>query len=96
MACTSGRNEALRPLGRLELGKLTPTDVERLTADLMGSGRWPRTAALTRVVLRRALADAERDGLVHRNVAAPARPPHVPAPDERRRVACVHQGRTHD
>ena len=34
---------------------------------------------LTRVVLRRALGDALRDGLVHRNVAALARPPHVPS-----------------
>jgi len=66
-------------IGRLELEKLTPTDVERVTAGLVAAGRAPRTAALTRIVLRRALADAERDGLVHRNVAALARPPHVPS-----------------
>ena len=46
---------------------------------MIASGLSPRTAALTRVVLRRALGDALRDGLVHRNVAALARPPHVPS-----------------
>jgi integrase len=66
-------------LGRIELGKLKPGDVERLTADMIASGLSPRTAALTRVVLRRALADALRDDLVIRNVAALARPPHVPS-----------------
>lgn len=66
-------------LGRLTLDKLTPTDVERMTAGLIASGRSPRTAALARIVLRRALADAQRDGLVHRNAAALARPPRVPS-----------------
>ena len=66
-------------VGRMELGKLAPADVERLTARMIASGLSPRTAALTRVVLRRALGDALRDGQVHRNVAALARPPHVPS-----------------
>jgi integrase len=66
-------------IGRIKLGKLQPSDVERLTGQMMASGLSARTAALTRVVLRRALADAERDGLVHRNVARLARPPHVPS-----------------
>jgi integrase len=65
-------------LGRTPLGRLTPADVERTTAGLIESGRSPRTAQIARVTLRRALADAVRDGLVHRNVAALARPPHVP------------------
>ncbi len=65
-------------LGRVELGRLTPADVEKMTADLIASGRAPRTAAMARTILRRALADAQRDGSVHRNVAALARPPHVP------------------
>ena len=65
-------------LGRLPLAKLTPADVERMTAELIESGRSPRTAQIARTILRRALADAQRDGLVHRNVAALARPPHVP------------------
>ena len=66
-------------LGRYELGRLAPADVERLTAKIIASGRAPRTAQLARVVLRRALQDAVRDGVVHRNVAALARPPHVPS-----------------
>lgn len=65
-------------LGRLELSRLTPSDVERMTGGLVASGRSPRTAALARTILRRALADAQRDGKVHRNVAALARPPRVP------------------
>jgi integrase len=66
------------PLGRLDLAKMTPADVEGMTAALIDSGRSARTAALARAVLRRALADALRDGRVHRNVAALARPPRVP------------------
>jgi integrase len=46
---------------------------------MLDTGRSPRIAALTRVVFRRALQDALRDGLVPRNVAALARPPHVPS-----------------
>lgn len=65
-------------LGRVALAALAPVDVERMTAAVIAGGRAPRTAALARAVLRRALADAVRDGLVHRNVAALARPPHVP------------------
>ena len=48
-----------------------------MTADLVASGRSPRTASHARVTLRRALSDAVRDGLVHRSVAALARPPRV-------------------
>ncbi|HYN68826.1 MAG TPA: site-specific integrase [Candidatus Eisenbacteria bacterium] len=66
-------------LGRLALAKMTPADVERMTAAVIAGGRAPRTAALARTVLRRALGDALRDGRVHRNVAALARPPHVPS-----------------
>jgi len=52
----------------------------------------PLTARHVRATLRRALADAARDGLVGRNAAADARPPYVPhrpvaylaAPDVRR------------
>lgn len=65
-------------LGRMALAKLTPSDVERMATQLIKSGRSPRTAQIARSILRRALADAQRDGLVHRNVAALARPPHVP------------------
>jgi integrase len=66
-------------VGRRPLGKLNPSDVERMTAGVVDSGLSPRTASHARVILRRALADALRDGLVHRNVAALARPPRVTA-----------------
>ncbi|CAN5774671.1 site-specific integrase [soil metagenome] len=65
-------------LGHLRLAKLTPADVERMTSNLISSGKSPRTAAAVRVILRRALGDAVRDGLLGRNVAALARPPRVP------------------
>lgn len=65
-------------LGRLTLTKLAGADVERMTSAMIASGRAPRTAQLARTILRRALADAQRDGLVHRNAAALARSPHVP------------------
>ena len=64
-------------LGKVPLSKLTPAHIERMTAELVASGLSPRTASHARVTLRRALADAVRDGLVHRNVAALARPPRV-------------------
>ncbi len=68
----------LKPaLGRLQLGKMTPSDIEAMTAAMVDRGLSARSAALARTVLRRALADAVRDGRVHRNVAALARPPHV-------------------
>jgi integrase len=79
-------------LGRIPLAKLSPADVEAMTARIVerrratkprGQAVWPtlspRTAALARTVLRRALGDAVRDGRIGRNVAALARPPHVPS-----------------
>jgi integrase len=68
-------------IGAIPLAKLSPTDVERMTTAIITSGRAPRTAAATRVILRRALGDALRDGLVRRNVASLARPPRVPSRD---------------
>jgi integrase len=66
-------------LGRLEMTRLAGADVERMTTAIIASGRAPRTAQLARTILRRALADAQRDGRVHRNAAALARPPRVPS-----------------
>lgn len=71
------RGYLIPALGKVPLSKLTPAHVERMTADLIASGRSPRTASHARVTLRRALSDAVRDGLIHRNVAALARPPRV-------------------
>lgn len=67
-----------RPLvGRVELVRLTPTHVERAMAQLTDRGLSPMTVAHSRSTLRRALHDAQRDGLVHRNVASLARPPRI-------------------
>jgi integrase len=64
-------------IGDVPLGSLTPSDVERMTAATVASGRTARTAGMARKVLRLALRQAIRDGLVTRNVAAEARPPRV-------------------
>ena len=58
------RSYLIPALGRRPLNKLTPADVEHMTAGLIESGRSPRTASHARIILRRALADAQRDGLV--------------------------------
>jgi integrase len=72
------RRYLLPYLGSTPLDKLAPRDIERMTGAMVTRGLSPRTAAHVRVTLRRALGDAVRDGLVHRNVAALARPPRVP------------------
>ena len=64
-------------LGAIPLAELRPSDVERLLTAILARGRSGRTAAHIRATLRRALGDAQRDGLVLRNVAALARPPKI-------------------
>jgi integrase len=65
-------------IGAVKLGALAPRDVEHMTAAMVERGLAPRTAVGCRTTLRKALSDAQRDGLVHRNVAALARPPRIP------------------
>jgi len=72
---TSMRQHVVPALGRIELARLVPSDVEAMTADMLNRGKAPGTAALARRVLVVALTDAERDGLVGRNAARLARPP---------------------
>ena len=68
----------LRPaLGSKTLTKLTPGDLDALWAGKLAAGVKPNTVRLMRATLRRALHDAERDGLVVRNVAALSTPPRV-------------------
>ena len=67
-------------LGRVKLARLQPSDVERMLTDLQADGLSPRTASHCRAVLRVALANAERNGLVNRNVARLAQGPKLPAP----------------
>jgi integrase len=68
---------AVKHIGRIPLAKLTPSDVERMTDAIIDAGSAPMTARHTRGTLRLALAIAERDGLVARNVARLARPPRA-------------------
>lgn len=56
-------------VGHIPLGSLTPLHVEALLADLEGTMA-PKTARNVHVVLRRALGQAVRAGLVARNVAS--------------------------
>jgi integrase len=73
-------------LGRYQLQSLTPLQIERFYAEQLETGGRdrrplsPKTVRNTHVVLRKALADAERLELVPRNAAAAARPP---APERR-------------
>jgi integrase len=71
-------------IGAVPLQSLAPLDVENLHKQLLATrgrnGRLlnPKTVRGVHIVLRKALADAERLGLVVRNAAAAAKPP-VPA-----------------
>lgn len=65
------------PLARLPLTRLTPAHVESAMAGLQARGLSPQTVRHARSTLRRALHDAQRDGLLTRNVAALARPPRL-------------------
>ncbi len=72
-----------KQLGPYRLQALTPMQVQRCYTDLLESGSTtggslaPATVHKAHEVLRRALGDAERMGLVPRNVAAAVRPPSV-------------------
>ena len=56
--------------GALSLARLTPRHIERLMAEKSASGLSPATVNRIRATLRCALARAEKQGLVQRNVAA--------------------------
>jgi integrase len=62
-------------VGTVKLSRLGPEHVQRMMRALEDKGRSPRTRALARTVLRRALGQAERWGRVPRNVVALTDPP---------------------
>ncbi len=62
-------DHTLRRVGTLRVRRLTPTDVEDACAEMP-----PGIAVIARSVLVLALRDAERDGVVDRNVARLSRP----------------------
>lgn len=65
-------------LGHLRLSELSPADVSGALGDAGREGLHPQSVRHLRATLRRALADALRDGLVTRNVGALSRVPPVP------------------
>ncbi len=76
--------ERIKPaLGRRKLKALAPLDIETFYSDLAETGSRAgkplsaKSVRNTHVVLRKALADAERLGLAPRNAAAAAKPPVV-------------------
>ncbi len=64
-------------LGNIRLTRLVPADVEAFTSKIVTDGLSVRSAHHARAILRRALRDAERDGLAARNVAALAKAPRA-------------------
>lgn len=64
-------------LGRVKLARLTVAEVDKLWVVKRGAGYKPNTIRIMRAVLRRALGQAEREGLVARNVAALSAPPRL-------------------
>jgi integrase len=70
----------VRPhVGGLKLQGLQPGHLDALYARLLASGLSPRTVRYAHTVVRKALADAQRKGLVVRNVADLADPPSAKA-----------------
>lgn len=70
-------------LGRKVLSRLTVADVDGLLRVKREAGYKPNSLRIMRAVLRRALSQAEREGLLARNVAALASPPRVPTVEGR-------------
>ncbi len=68
-------------LGRVPLARLTPLAVQKFLNEKLAAGLSPRTVQYMRVTLVRALGQAERWGLVPRNVARLVPGPHVPHRD---------------
>ncbi|MFC4636951.1 site-specific integrase [Deinococcus hohokamensis] len=62
-------------IGEVQLLKLAPLHVEGMVTSMLRDGLSPRTAGYARAVLRRALQQALRWGLVGRNVAQNVAPP---------------------
>lgn len=66
----------IRPaLGKRMLADLAVADVQRLMAAMLEDGQSPRYVAHVRAVLRAAIGHAVQGEIMHRNVAALARPP---------------------
>jgi len=68
----------LKPtLGKVPLAKLSPQHVQNLQNDMLAAGLAPASVQYTRAVLRKALGQALKWGLVARNVVTLVDPPTV-------------------
>ena len=70
-------------LGRKRLSKLTVADLDKLWQAKRAAGYSPNSIRIMRTVLRRALGQAEREGIVPRNVARLSAAPRVRAREGR-------------
>jgi integrase len=72
---TLARKHFTPVLGHIALQDLRPEHIQRYFNTKLGEGLSPRTLKLHRVVLGKALTQAERNGLIQRNVARFVDPP---------------------
>jgi integrase len=86
-------------IGKVQLSRLTPQRLQSFFNERLHSGLSPRTVHHLRAILRAALSDAWKWGLVARNVADLVDPPRVPheevkvlSSDEARQLLAVVQG----
>jgi integrase len=77
------RLHLLPALGNKRLARLTVVDLDSLWKAKREAGYSANSVRIMRTVLRRALGQAEREGLVSRNVAGLSAPPRVRAPEGR-------------
>ncbi len=75
------RRFLLPALGRKQLSRLAPEDLQRLYAELLSRGLAPRTVRQLHTVAHNALQVATEWGLVPRNVADVVRPPRTARPE---------------
>lgn len=73
------RSNVIPHLGGVRIQALQPGHLDQLYARLLDKGLAPRTVRYAHTVIRKALADAQRKGLVIRNVADLADPPSAKA-----------------
>ena len=70
-------------LGRKRVTKLTVAELDKLWKVKRDEGYSPNSVRIMRTVLRRALGQAEREGIISRNVAALSSPPRIRAKEGR-------------
>lgn len=71
------------PFGAIALGRLRPSDIDRLILALRDKGLSDSTVRQTYTILRQALGDAKRDGLIARNAAEAVKRPSVASKEAR-------------